>query len=76
MSGLHVVLLGSSGDAALTFSGWSTDVESNGQIAATGRADMLSMANVTMRRVGPFILTKIYENDMRSQESRSRATKE
>ena len=76
MSGLHVVLLGSSGDAALTLSGWSTDVESNGQIAATGRADMLSMANVTMRRVGPFILTKIYENDMRSQESRSRATKE
>jgi hypothetical protein len=50
------VLLDSLVDAALTFSGRSTGVEPNGQVAATGRANMLSMANVTVRRVKPFIV--------------------
>jgi hypothetical protein len=50
------VLLDNLVDAALTFSGRSTGVEPNGQIAATRRANMLSMANVTVRRVKPFIV--------------------
>jgi hypothetical protein len=56
LRGIHVVLLDSLVDAALTFSGRSTGVEPNGQVAARGRANMPSMANVTVRRLKPFIV--------------------